>query len=313
MGFTTRFVPHSVELITGPIWINQIDGIETQSGVELIEESAGSETDTEFVAVRAINPVMPFSTSDLSVLTTIGFAGLALTNAGQTLAAYGRQLPLGGLPTSVASSAHLKMVCQDGLLIPMSIQAQHGAVAKLGLALHGYLATGGGATPFVFSTGNAIPSGAGQVANVYTTGPCKYTISGGASRLVQGISGIGVQFGIGLLKEGDSGDVYPTHVSIPSRAAKIEFTTKDAGLIAEIGDGISISAFASYFRQVAASGQRVAPGTATHVSVAATAGMVTPGSLNLVHKQAGHCSFIFTPAKNTNLITISATAAIPTS
>lgn len=310
---STRFIPHSVELLAGPIWINQIDNTSPESGVDLIEESAGSETDTEFVAARQIKPTMAFSTSDLSVLTTVGFNGVALSNAGQTLAAYGRQVPFGGLPTALATAAHLKMTCLDGLLVPVSISAQHNQVARLNLMLHGGTASGGSATPFVFTANSAIPSGAGQVANVYTTGPVKWTQSGGLSTLATGINGLGVQFNLQVLKEGDSGEVYDSHISIIRRASKLEFSTKDPTIIAAIGDGISVSAFAMYFRQVSPNGQRVAPATATHVSVSGTAGMLYPGGLGLVHQQAGVAHFTYCPAKNTNLITISATAAIPTS
>ena len=308
---TSRFIPHSVELTSGPSWINQIADTNVSSGIELIEESAGSQTDTEFVAVRAIKPTMALDTSDLSILTSVGFAGLPLITGGNNLIAYGRQEPLDALPAPIASSVHIKMLCQDGLIVPDSISAQHNQVARLRATLHGHLASGGAATPFVFSNGNAIASGAGQVANCYTTGPVKFT--SGSSTLVQGISALSINFGIGLLKESDSGEVYDTHVSIHSRSPRLEFSTKDPTLMATVGDGLAVTNFSMYFRQIAASGQRVAAATATHISVVGTAGMLIPGGMNLVHKQSGVAHFSFVPALNTNLITISATATIPTS
>jgi hypothetical protein len=307
-----RYVVHAVNVIGSALWINQINSASPDAGVTLFEESSGSETDREFVAAKDVQPTLPIETTDLSVLTTIGFSGLLVSGTG--LIAYARQLPFGGLPAAVASTTHVKMLCTDGLLVPVGISAGHNQIARLSLMLHGVLGTAGGsgATPFVWSANSAIATGAGQIANQYTTGPIKYTNAGG-SRLVQGISNINVSFGLQVVKESSDGDVYPTHVSIIARLAKIEFTTKDAALIAEIGDGSAITAFASYFRNIAVSAQRVAPATATHIGITGTAGMITPGAATLQHGRPGEVAFTYTPVKNTNQLVISATSAIPTS
>jgi hypothetical protein len=300
-------------LLSTPTWINQIENTTMNGGVSLFEESSGSQVDREFVAARDIRPTMPFVTSDLTALATIGFNGLALGNAGTTLTAFGRELPFGAVPTPAATAHHVKMVCTDGLLVPVRIHAGHNTVAKLSMMLHGALVSGGGATPFVFSSSSAITSGAGGTSNIYCAGPVKFTVSGGASTLVAGIQDIVVNFGITVLTEGSSSEVYPDHVSIISRMTSIEFTTKDVELATTIEDGVSISSCAVYFRQVNANGQRVAAGTATHASVTGTAGMITHGAMNLSHKRSGDDAFTFTPALNTNLITISTTSTIPTS
>lgn len=312
MSLPVRFVPHSVNIASSSVWMNQLESSSIDGGVTLFEESGGSEVDREFVAIRGVEPTMPLITSDLTLLSTIGFSGLLISGTG--LIAYGRELPLGATPTAIATAHHLKLVCTDGLLVPTGVRCGHNQVAKLSTHLHGILGTGGGsgATPFVLTASNAIASGAGGTTNIYTTGPVKYTAAAG-SRLVQGIADVGVDFGINVLKESDTGDVYPSHVSIIQRMTKFSFTTKDVELITEVGDGISVTAFAQYFRNVAVNGQRVAPGTTTHISVSATAGMITPGSTTLTHARPGESAFTFTPAKNTNLIVINTVVAIPTS
>lgn len=322
--FTSRFIPHSVRLKTAggtDAWVNGIESAAPNLGIQLFEESSGSETDREFVAARDIAPTLPIVTSDLSILSTVGFNGLAIApGAGSPgVVCYGRQVANEGLPTAVGTSAHLQMACSDGLLVPVSLRAGHNQAAKLSLLLHGILGTAGssGTTPFVFTSSQAITTGAGATTNIYTTGPLKFTPSSGANsgtpRFTQGIKDLGVEFGLGILKESDSGNVYPSHVSIVSRMTTFEFTTVDANLVAEIGDGVSVSTFSVYFQQVSANGQRVAAATTTHIAVTGTAGMITPGTVNLRHKTAGTVGFTFTPAKNTNLISISTTSAIPTS
>lgn len=320
MGLANRYVPHAIKLATTAgvnAWINQLENYSLEAGISLFEESNGSATDREFVAAKEISPTLVISTSDLTILSTIGFAGIPIAGtAGCTV--FLRELPNESVPTPIATANHIKMVCTDGLLVPTGLRAGNNAVARLGMTLHGLIGAGGlnansGTTVFTYTPSVAITSGAGATTNGFTAGPVKYTISGGSSRLVQGIKDLNVDFGIQVLKEASDGEVYPTHASIISRMARVEFTTSDIELITEIGDGVSISAFAAYFRAVVIDGQRLAPATSGHVSISGTAGMIIPNTLNLRHKQSGDASFVYVPQLNSNLITISTTAAIPTS
>jgi len=317
MGLQKRFLPHSAYLKTGAIdsWINGIESINPENGIALLEETAGSETDREFVAVRDVSPTLPIVTSDVSLLATIGLAGLAIVPASGKpgLTMFGRELPLGALPTAIGTGNHISMAVSDGVIIPVSVNASHNQAAKLHLLLHAILGSTAysGASPFVFTNSQTITAGAGQTANIYTTGAIKWT--SGGDKLVYGISDITVDFGLQVLKESADGQVYPDMVGIVARHPTIRFSTKDATLANTVGDGIAVTAFTAYFRQVAASGQRVAPATATHISIAGTAGIVTPANLNMQHRQGAAMHFTYTPVKNTNILTISTTAAIPTS
>lgn len=316
----TVFIPHNVNLNTGAgtaAWINQVAEVSPDHGVQLLEESSGSETDREFVCIQEAKPTMPIVTSDLSLLGTIGYSGLLINSGAGApgLTAWGRAVPFGSLPTAIATAAHLSLAVSDGLLVPMSVSVAHNQAAMLHLMLHAALGTDGtsGVTPFVWATSQSIPSGASQAANFYTTGPVKYTVSGGSARYVLGQMNLSINFGLDFRVEGDTGNVYPQRVYILGRMTSMEFSTRDAALIAEIGDGVKVSAFAMYFQQMLSGGQRVAAGTATHISVSGTAGMIKPGGVHLVHKQPGMASFTYTPVKNTNEITISTTSTIPTS
>lgn len=316
MGLATRFIPHSVEILTGPVFIDGIESTNPEGGVELFEESAGSETDRELVATKRIAPTIPIVTSDLSALATVGMSGLASFNASNSIIVYGRELPFGSTPTVIATTDHIKLTCTDGLLVPESIRGGEDQVAKLSMRLHAALGTGGssGATPLVRAASSAITSGAGALVKIYTASIVKYTISGGSSRLVDGIQDLNVDFGIGVNKEGSGGQVYHDHLSIISRMSRIEFTTADAAIIAEIGDGIAVSAFAGYYQKTLANGtDRVGKGTAGHIGISGAAGLVVPSSLTLTHKQSGRAAFSFIPAKSTTLLTIATTATIPTS
>lgn len=320
MGLATRFIPHSAQLNTRAgvtSWINGVSSINPSSGISLFEQSSGSETDRSFVAISGVAPTVPISTTDLTILSTIGMSGLLIRSdtSKPGFIVYGRELPFGALPTAIASTAHIVLTISDGMLIPQSLRAAHNEVARLSLMAYATLGSDGtsGATPFVYTANAAIASGAGQTSHIHTLGPFKYTVSGGSSRLVTGVKEAGVNFGIAVIVEGTDGDVYPTMIAIMSRMPTMEFSTDDAELIAEIGDGISVSAAAQYFKAVDSNGQRIANGTGSHVSVSGTAGVITPGALNLVHKESAFASYTYTPVLNTNIATIAVNATIPTS
>lgn len=311
MALTKRFIPHSVNIDTAggaDLWINQIQGLELDQGVALFEESAGSETDREYVAVRDVAPTIQIPTTDLSVLSTIGMSGLHITpgSGAPGLTAFGRELPIGALPTALATSAHLKMLVAYGLIVPLNVQASHNQPAKLQLMLHAY--SGAGAAPMVFSSSEAIISGAAGVTKLYTAGAVKIN-----SRLIEGIMSQSVNFGLMVFKESTSGEVYVGYTSIIGREPKIEFSTRDNDLASEVGDNLELSSFGCYFRAVDQNGQRIAPATTSHISIVGTDGTINPGVQSLQHKQAGMANFTITPAKGSGLLTISTSAAIPTS
>lgn len=321
MSLLTRYKPYSVFLNTAgsvDAWINQIQSTNIAPGISLFAETSGSEVDTQFVASKQIFPSIAISNTDLSALGTVGFNGVFISPGSGTPGAtiYARQVPIGGLPAAIGSSDHITCVVSDGLLVPQSVRASNNSVAQLSMMLHatlGTTATYSNATPLVYTTAQTISSGQTATSNIYTGGPIKFTISGGSSYLNAGIINQSVDFAIKVNVESTNSNVYPGFVSIDARSTTMEFTTKDAGLIATIGDGVSVSAFAEYFTNVAQNGQRVAPSTDTHVSIAGTAGMLTPTALTLSHASTGESQFRYTPSFSTQLITISVAATIPTS
>lgn len=321
MALPVRFIPHSTLVNTAggvDAWINQCQSLNPEQNVTLFEESGGSQIDREYVASKSIMPTLALETTDLSMLATIGMAGIAVAPGSGTpgVVVYARELPLESLPAAIGGSVHLKIVMSDGLLIPVNLSAANNEAAKLSFMLHAILgstATYSGATPMVMTASQAIATGAGATVNIYTAGVVKFTPSGGSARLVYGIVNQSVEFGIQVMKESDSGEVYPTQVAIIKRYPKLSFTTKDNELMTEIADGISVSAFAMYFRAVSENGQRVANATTSHVSFVGTAGMVVPKQNEMRWGQANGLTFEYLPSLNTSMLTISTAAAIPTS
>jgi hypothetical protein len=320
MSLPVRFAPYSVDINTAggtTAWINQIQSTSVEQNITLFEESGGSQTDREFVAVKEVAPTIPIDTTDLSMLATIGMAGVSITPASGSpgVVIYAREIANQSLPALTSSAVHISMAVSDGLLVPMSLNATNNSTAKLQLMLHAILgstATYSGATPVVSTASSTIASGAAGTVNVYTSGVVKYTISGGASRLVKGVISQSVNFGLKVRKEATDGEAHVTFVIIERRYPELTFVTDDVELATEIGEQVSISSFAMFFTALSQNGQRVAAATTSHVSITGTEGIVTPTKVEAQFQKSGNAAFKFTPALNTNLLTISTSAAIPT-
>jgi hypothetical protein len=319
MSFLTRFVPHSAYLLssqTAATWINQIESASDKPGVELFIESTGNEVDAQFVAVKSVMPEMALTTSDLTALATVGFSGLYFSPASGKpgLEIFGAAVPLGAVPAADSATAHLVCTATDGLIVPTSIKCAQEQSAKLDLAVHvlqGTTATYSSTPPVVWATASAITSGAGATANIYTLAAVKFT-DGAETRYVQGLTNQGVNFGLSVAKKSEKSDgsVYPYYASIPTRRPTMEFSTKDQTLAYDVADGVSCTAFAMYFQNVVAGGQRTAFSSTAHICVSGTAGMLTMGSSTFKFGSSGDAAFTFTPK---GVLSISTTSSIPTS
>ncbi len=320
MGMNGLFVPHSVQVKTvGGVdsWIDQIVDSNMDAGIELIEESASGEVDREYVAVGSRNPTAGIETTDLSFLGTCGMNGIYITPnvSAPGLTAWGKFVPQGGARDLIATTSHLKMLCTDGMLIPMSVEGAHNRAARLKLMLHAILGstpTYSGTYPLSFTKDQAITSGGGAVDILYTLACVRY--NDGGSKLISGLISGAVNFGISLFKEGSNSEVDPTYIAIKDRMPSFEFSTRDAEVIDNAGEGgVSCASFEMYFQKVQQNGERVSKATGAHISLISTAGMLKPGALNLPHNQEGEARFTFTPSKNSSILTIATNATIPTS
>jgi hypothetical protein len=314
MGKALRFLPYAANLNTSggtSAWINQIKSESPDSGIKLFEEASGSEIDRMFVADQSIEPTVKLDTTDLALGTTVGNSHVQINAGSGTpgFTLYGRYFPTGSVPDPIANSTHMTLVVSDGILVPVSISASHNSIATFSLLVHATLGTGGssGATPFVYTLNQAIPSGSTATVNQYTVGAVKYD-----STLLTGIEDIRVNFGIKVAKEGSDGEVYPSFAGVMMRMNTIEFTTADPQLMATIGDAYALSSsFAVYFRKILFGGTRVPAATATHIKVSGTTGMIKPGGVSLAHQKPGTATFTYSPTGTTQLAI--ALAAIPTS
>jgi hypothetical protein len=194
-----------------------VDGLKSQGpdmGVEVLDESGGSETDTEFVGIRSVKPTVPFVTSDLSLLSAIGMQGLFIQPASGKpgVELYGREQPQGGLPTAEATANHLKGEISDGLIVPLSIRGSNQQAAELSMLIHAILGTTptySNTEPIKWTSSSAIRTGAGGVANIYLPSVVKIN-----SRYIEGNLDIQVDFGLNVFKEAVDSEVEDSEVRL---------------------------------------------------------------------------------------------------
>jgi hypothetical protein len=319
MAVTQIFVPHAVQVKTAGAavsdWIDEIKNVDADEGIELFEESGSSEADREFVAIRTRNPSMRFQTLDLSFLTVCGLSGIAISadasNPG--LVAWGRCCSNKAVRDLISAVTNVKLECSDGLLVPVSLGGSHNQAAMLSMALHAILGSGAQSlvTPFVLTKDVAITAGAGALSLVYVPSTIKYT--SGAAVIIAGIQDIQIDFGIQVVRSGGDSEVDPTYVYIQSRNPSISFTSVDLEKYADIGSGgKACTTFGAYFQKVTANGERLAKVTAEHIAITSTSGLLTRGAVSMAHQQSARNGFRFTPVLATNILTLSAAAAIPT-
>ena len=251
-------------------------------GISRFLEGSDGEVDNRYVSINEQKPMIGFTTT--AIATALGLAGISgvgidvdvpLTLG--SLEAFFQLLVEGGTRAATAT----KLTINEGILIPRSLSASQGAVAKLSMEAH---ATYDGTNnPIVLLASQTIPTITPGVAELFTLGPVQ--INGVA---VNGVTDLSVEFGIELIVEGSDGEPWPRFVAIMRRSPSISFTTPDAGLLTTLGiSGKAQGATDSvvYFRKIAEGGTRKLDATAEHIKIS-----IDEGIINVEDASASHGS-----------------------
>lgn len=321
MGASNIFSCHDIHIDSADgtdDWIDQIQSCDVEVGITNHEESGSSEVDRLMTAVQGRESMLNILTTQLGFLATCGLDGVRIypdaTNVGCNF--WGKFHPIGGTRDEIATTTHMKGTISDGLAVPVSISGSHQQIATMQFAIHAILGTAAQskAQPILFEKDQAITSGGGGDQVRYVPAVIKYT-TGAGNVYVADLQSVNIDFGISVMKKGGGSEVDHTFVGIRSRNPSFNFSILDLELFADITSEhfVECTSFAIYFQKVDANADRVAIGTAEHLSIISTSGMLKLGSASLPHNETGQGSLNFTPVQNTNLFTISTTATIPAS
>jgi len=265
-----------------PILLNQCTEETLNPGIREIIEGADGEVDARYAAVMEQRPQIGFTTTSLQ--TALGAAGISgrfidVTDGATygELEAWFQKLAEGS--TRAAGASHVKMIVNEGMLLPRTLSATQGQSASL---RYDVIATYDGSNePIAVST--AAVSGTPGVSALWTLGP---VVINGAE--VNGVVDLQVDFGIQEIVEGADGEVWPRYAAIMSRRPSIIFTTPDVGLFGTLGltgDAQGGTDSLVYLRQIAEGGTRTAIDGGGHVKISVDEGMIYTESINGSHGQ----------------------------
>jgi len=232
---------------------DQIQRFRVNTAIEKWLLAGDGAVDPTFVAVARQQPAIEFSSTKVAtILTNCGVSGLQLTT-GAELTAFFQKVAEGGTRAGVTS--HLKLVINEGILIPQQIVAGNDQPATISLlAVASYNGTN---DPIVLTASQTL-AGTPVVSEAFVAGPV--TINGST---IHGVQSITINFGIRLWQLSGDGLVWPTFVAIAERRPSISIVTPDPLNLNTFGlAGIAQSATNSvvYLREVAEGGTRGAGG-----------------------------------------------------
>lgn len=254
---------------TTPVFLDQMENQDYDTGIEQMLIQANGSIYPQFAAVGLIQPKLSFATSNLVAALgqgllgyTIG-AGLTYTSGAFYWRQYAQQ---GGFKSG---SVNTSMTMNLGAIFPRRLSVRSGERATLDMdviPIHD-----GTNSPFVVAANVALPSGTPAVANVHTLG--KVLLN---NTVFSGVQSLDVDFGIREMPLHSDGEAYNTFIATPSVMPSISFETYDLDAVNSLAGATAIgSATKFYLQAIAAGGTRVAAGTASHISMTVTAGMIT--------------------------------------
>lgn len=300
MALANRFIPYNASIKCTNLasaFLMQLKSYSLDLGVTIQEEASPGSLDRDELWVSDVTPKLPLVTTDLTFLSSCGMLGISIipANSKPGFVAFGRNVPLGGVQDAIATASHVKVTVSDGLLVPVALRASHNQLAELSLLLHAILgttATYSKTNPMLIEKASALVDSGYAVPKLFTAGPAQCTYSA-ATRIIQGIKDVSVNFGLNVKVESDSGNPYPSHASIYSRMPTFEFTTNDLAFAADVGEGLSVTSFSQFFRAIGELGIRVGGGS--DLSVNTSQGLIKPGAMNLQNRTPGTAAFTYYP------------------
>lgn len=248
------------------LYINQLDQVDVQPGIEVIEAMAAGSLDPQLIATAFAEPKVDFTSRDLATV----LAGLSIYN-GRDVTTSGtiqweKRLD-GGAYTS--STTHMNLVSTGGLLYAKEFSAKQDDKEGASISLTFCPRWDGTNLPLVVNNGVAL-AGTPAANAVHALGP---VIFEGAQ--LDGIQSVSVKTGIEVAFKRHSGELYSRVVTIIKRKPTIEIELNNnpfAGTLTLGGTYAISTGIVAYFQKVTPGGGRVAIGTAEHVSAGTTTG-----------------------------------------
>lgn len=258
-------------LLPSASFISQLEDLTPASNTELVTGYAAGHPDPLFRAVAGQTPDVRFSTPQLALaLAGIGLYGVDLSG-GNTDLYYKKAVDL-GVREAAASTVHKRIRATQGMMVWDQIRATHQQTATITCRM---IPTYDGTNAPFAALGSVALAGTPTAAEYFTLGRVK--INGTFLPSVQEVSySLRPQLNI----VGSEGEVWPTHVDVQTHDPMVTLTGKalqpwiDYGLA-----GGAITSIVVYFRKKLKNGHNVPDGTAQHIALTSSDGIIVPESI----------------------------------
>jgi hypothetical protein len=247
-----------------------VGGIQGGSSIDdgaTVERAPGDgDVASRFASVVSHMPMAQMASTDIAAV----LAETGTTGADTSFAGYSAKMQNAA---KVSGANSVEIAFAEALVLPRGLRASAGGNAEITFEVMGYSSSGG--APSAVDTTASLPSGAG-VSDVWTLGPV--SVNGTAIN----VSSSSVNFGLQTSQELPDGLVTPKAILVTSWAPSVSFSAIDVaqvhGAVAAGGTAIGVGTVEMWFRKRSEGGKLVADGTASHIKVTMTEGMVTVGA-----------------------------------
>jgi len=305
MGVSKLYKMYQVNINNvSPVDFPATQNVGHTAGLQRVMFDGGGQIDPSGVATLFADKRLTFSTTDIKALLDVaGINGKKLVTPDDFLSIFWQQYDQGG--TIKSGSNHLKVLINEGLLLPRNISVSQGAEASIDAeAIPTFDGTN---DPLVVSDGQALVARV-NASQLWTLG--KATIN---SVDIE-IQSLTIDFGIQEVARGGDGDVFNTFVAIDKREPTITFDSFDTSkLTSFVHQGSDPGGtFVCYLRKLAAGGTRVADGTAEHIKFTVNDYQIAPENTNAAKDGQTTTSYTVKPVfdGSNNIIVINTASVI---
>ena len=271
MAVERAFTGYAVDIDS--VLFDQITAQAVSAELNEILLSGDGSVYNQYAAIGQVNSLFNLTTTAIAVaLAKAGLEGFKI-EAGSVATAFFQQYKKGGTREGV--SKHVKMVINEGMIIPRQITVANNGVATISYDI---VCTFDGTNEPIVITKDQSLTGVPAVTEAFTVGPVN--INGVA---ITGVQSITIDFGINLITLGGEGEGYPTFVAIDKTAPTITIETTDADQLDDIDlAGVAQGGTDSviYLRKIDEGSNRVLDATAEHISFTIDEGRINVSGAN---------------------------------
>lgn len=245
---------------------------------------------SRFVALYRQAPTASFQTLNIGgALDLCGYQGTSIAGLAAGLIMYATKKAEGGTRTS--GSNHRKYVFREGLVVPRTLTMNHGEDATLD---YDVIATFDGSNVPVLETDSvALPTAPDDAL--------RWTLNSATigAEVLTGITGITIDFGLGVNVGSSDGDLYPTFCCIDTQAPKITVRGVDtlwlaAGVIPKLGLIATQANTSILLKKRTDGGTFVVDATAEHILINAAGMVVVQNAFDGSGNENATCNLEFT-------------------